>query len=185
MLFRSFGHVDAHAPPFLIQKFTGQSQTVGSLLDPDPVLDARPDLAQLDELEPVPAGTAGRVGDDLHGVAVFKGRVQGHDAAVDLGPGAMIAHFRVDQIGEVHGRAPFGQFLDLAFGRENVHLVLKQVEAQSGHEIAGILEIALPVQNLAQPAEAVGILGLLAAPLLVGPVGGHAVFRQDGASLPC
>ena len=33
----------------------------------------------------------------------------------------------------------------------------QEIEAQGGHEIAGVLEIALPIKNLAQPAETVGI----------------------------
>ncbi|KAF5028715.1 hypothetical protein DSECCO2_656130 [anaerobic digester metagenome] len=92
----------------------------------------------------------------------------------------MFADGGMDEEGEVHGRAAFGQFLDFALGGEDVDLVLEEIEAQVGHEFARVLEFALPVHDLAQPGEALDILGIELAffAFFVFPVRGHTFFGE-------
>ena len=52
-----------------------------------------------------------------------------HDAAVDLGPDAAVADVGVDGVGEIDRRRPGRQALHLALGREDVDLVVEQVDA--------------------------------------------------------
>ena len=67
-------------------------------------------LAGFDDVEPVARWPVrGLRGHDLHKVARFQGTGQGHDAAVDLGADAAVAHGRVDAIGEIQRRAPRGR----------------------------------------------------------------------------
>ena len=144
-------------------------------------------LAGLDDVEPVARGAVGGLrGHDFHEVARLQRTGQGHDAAVDLGPDAAVAHGGVDAVGEVQRRSPARQGNDVALGGEDEHFVGKEVELQKFAKVRGIARLALPVEDAAEPAQlGVQFVDLLA--LFVSPVGGDAVFggtvHLEGADL--
>ena len=77
--------------------------------------------------------------------------MQRHDAAVDLRADTAMADVGVHAVGEVERRRSGRQALDLALGREHVHLVGEQVDAQRVHELPRIARVLLPVGELRQP----------------------------------
>ena len=149
---------------------------MGAFLGTQVALDTAAGAGRLDDLEPVAIGVARRIGDDLHDVAVLERRAQRHEAAVDLGPGAMMAHLAVDVEGEVQRRGAFGQFLHVTGRGVDVDLVLEQVQLERMHELARVRFVALALEDLAQPGELFQVLGVDPALFLVQPVRGHTVF---------
>ena len=105
-----------------------------------------------------------------------KFRAQGHHAAVDLGAGAAVAHFRVDGIGKIHQRGAPGQFLDIAGGGKGINLIRIELQAHPLQEFLGVLQLLLEVHHLLEPGEALGVLFVEGPPLLVAPVGRNAFF---------
>ena len=108
--------------------------------------------------------------------------------AVDPGADGAVADLGVHREGEVDRRGLPGQADDVALGREDEDLLRTEVVAQRLEELAGLLGLALPVQQLAQPQHVVGRADLgrrtelagagpAAGPraLLVLPVRGDAV----------
>jgi hypothetical protein len=89
-----------------------------------------------------------------------------------------VANLGVDGVGEVDGRGPAGQGLDLALGREAVDLLGIEVQLERVQELVGVLHLLLPLQQLAQPGEGLVVLVEPALPLLVLPVGGDALLRD-------
>ena len=77
-----------------------------------------------------------------------------HHAAVDLGADAGVADLGVNGVGEVDGRAVGGNHNDLSFGREGVDLVGIEVHLQAGEEFVGVGHLLLPLDELADPVEA-------------------------------
>ncbi len=76
----------------------------------------------------------------------------------------------MDPVGEVERRGAAREGEDLPLGREDVDLVRVEVDLQRGEERARVLDLLLPLQELAQP-EDVGIAGQRRGlPLLVAPV---------------
>ena len=67
--------------------------------------------------------------------------------AVDLRADAAVADVGVDLVGEVERRRARRQRLDLALGREDEDLVLEQVDLQGVHELLGVRQLLLPVQQ--------------------------------------
>ncbi len=135
------------------------------LLEPLPDLVAR--AGARDELQPVARGSLRRLGgEDLDDVARLQPVGERDDAAVDLGSDAAVADVGVDGVGEIDRSRARGQALDLALGREDVHLVVEQVDAQRLHELAGVLRLRLPVHDLPQPLQ---LLRLGVGPLAARP----------------
>ena len=131
-------------------------------------------------------------GEDLDHVAVVEGGLQRHQAAVDPRADGVVADLGVHGVGEVDGRRAHRQRDDVAARGEDVDLLLVHLEAQRLQELARVLDLALPVEQLAQPgqvvlvAEAVGVDAGLAV-LLVLPVRRDAVLGAavlgEGADL--
>ena len=67
------GHVDADLAAFLFQHFPAELYGAHALLGTDVVLYAVAGPGGLDDLEPVPVGIAGRIGDDFDGIPVLQG----------------------------------------------------------------------------------------------------------------
>ena len=67
-----------------------------------PLADAVTRRRRRHKVEPVQAGVRRLRGQDLNEVAVLQRRCQGAQAIVDAGALAVVAHLRVDPIGEVH-----------------------------------------------------------------------------------
>ena len=79
------------------------------------------------KIEPSGIGPAVGRGDDLHGLAVLQRGAQRHQAPVDLGGHAGVAHVGMHRVGEVHGGGAARQAADVALGREHVDFVREQV----------------------------------------------------------
>ena len=130
--------------------------------------------------EPVAAGLVARRGQDLDDVAVAQLVAQRHDLAVDARAHALVADLGVDRVGEVDRAGVLGQGLDLALGREAVHLLGVEVDLERVQELVRVLDLLLPLEHLAQPGEGLVVLVEAGLALLVLPVGrdallGHAV----------
>ena len=151
----------------------------------EPLLDLVAGAGALDELEPV-ARRPGAVGlgrQHLDDVAVLERRLERHEAAVDARADAVVPDLGVDGIREVDGRAAHGQRDDRALRGEDVDLAAAHLEAQRVEELARVLGLALPVEQLAQPGHVVlrgDLAGRAAPPPLLGvlvlPVRGDAVL---------
>ena len=148
----------------------------GALAGVDDVLDFVARAGGLDERQPVLAGLVARLGHDLDDVAVVQRRAQRHDAAVHLGADAGLAHVGVNGVGEVDGRGVARQHDHLAARREGVDLLRVQVHLEGGHELAGVLHVALPLHQVAQPGDALVVCRRSLASFLVLPVGRDALL---------
>ena len=93
--------------------------------------------------------------------------VERHEPAVHLGADAGVADLGVDRVGEVDRRGAAGQGDDPALRREDVDLVLLEVDLQHVEEPLGVGDLGLPVDDAVEPDHVV-------AGALVGPVGGDA-----------
>ena len=102
--------------------------------------------------------------------------VQRHDVAVDLGPDAAVADVGVDGVGEVERGRAAGEVLHFALRGEDEDLVLEEVDLERLEELGRVL-VALGLDQLAQPGHLLA-LGVAAAALLVGDVGGDPVLGQ-------
>ncbi len=124
--------------------------------------------------QPVAAGVGLLAGQDLDAVAAAQAIGQRHDATVDLGAPAAVAHHGVHLVGEIERRGALRQIQHLILRAECIDPVFGQL----GIERPGQL-IALPVlrllQQLAHPGD-LAVEGLLRAlaTFLVLPVRGHA-----------
>ena len=109
-------------------------------------------------------------------------RLEGDQPAVDAGADGAVADLGVDGVGEVDRRRPDRQRLDLAARGEDVDLGPVDLEPQGLEELPRVVDLALPVEQLAHPRHVVVVAGAvgvdaLAAVLLVLPVRGDAVLR--------
>ena len=82
-------------------------------------------------------------GHDLDDVALPQGVAERHQLAVDLGAHTMMAHIRVDGIGEVEGRGALGEGLHVALGREHVDLVGEKIDPDGVEEFLRVRDVAL------------------------------------------
>ncbi len=90
-----------------------------------------------------------------------------------------MAELGVDLVGEVDGSHAAGEREDLALGREDVDLLRVEVDLQAGQEGARVLDLLLPLQELAQPEDVrIALLGVVRA-LLVVPVGGDPLLGHQ------
>ena len=146
----------------------------------EPLLDPVLGGLGLDDVQPVPAGPGlGVGGDDLHHVVGLQGIIEAHHVPVDFGVLGMVAYVGVDAVGEVEGRAADGQIQDLPLGRQHVNVLAQVVLHHVLGELGAVLAVVPGfVHHMPEPAGALVHLGLDGAPLLVHPVGGHAVFRS-------
>ena len=152
---------------------------LGAPLPREPLADPRAGPARGDELQPVLRRTGVGIlgGHHLHGVAGGELGGQRHEAAIDPSPDAAVAHLGVDGVGEVHRGGAHRQGHHVAARREDEHLVLLELDLEVAEELLGIVALLGPVDDPAQPGQVV------AAVLLVVPVGGHAVLGP-GVHLP-
>ncbi len=144
-------------------------------------LEELPDLVsragRLDDREPVARRAALALGGQhLDDVARLQLVGERHDPPVDLRADAAVADVGVDLVGEVERRRAGGQRLDLALRREDEDLVLEQVDLQGVHELLGVRQLLLPVQEPSEPAQLAVVVGRLVG--LVEPVRGDAELRH-------
>ena len=91
-------------------------------------------------------------GDNLHNVPGLELGVEGDDAPVDQGAGHVVAHLRVDGVGEVDGGGPGGQALHVPLGGKDEHLVGEHIHLQGSHKFLRI-GVLLALQQLADPLD--------------------------------
>src|SRR5690606_2289711 len=162
-----------------LQQVASEGDGLLALLLLDEGADAGLGPGRLDEGQPVLGGKGVRAGEDLDRVAVLELVAQRHDLAVDLGPDASLADLGVNGVGEIDRRRTLGKVDDVAARREDEDLVGEEVHLHRLEELLRILEVLLPLHQLAQPGEfLLVILEVAGAALLVRPVRGDALLRH-------
>ena len=160
-----------------LQQLAADFDGAAALVFVEPVLDLVAGAGAFDEGQPVAAGLVIFLGDDFDDVAGAQLGAQGRHAAVDLGADAGVADLGVDGVGEIDRRAVGGDDDNLSLGREGVDLVGVEVHLQAGEELVGVGHLLLPLDELANPVEALLVAGGDdAAAGLVLPVGGDALL---------
>ena len=149
------------------------------LLEPLPYL--LPRVRSVDEaqvgVQPVPAWPAVRLGrEDLDDVTVVELVVQRHHPPIHLGTDAVVSKVSVNPVGEIKRGRPFGQVLDLPLGRIDEDLITKHVRSDRLQELLSTVQLPVPVNQLAQPADACLDTGIGLVPFLVAPMDGDAVL---------
>jgi hypothetical protein len=185
---------------------SGQSVTAENSLQREPTLAhgiAEPILSGLDRLlsalmgEPLPdlgagargadepepvlgrSGGLGLGGENLDGVTVGQLALQRDQTAVDSGTDASVPDLGMHGVGEVHRGTALRKADHVTLRSEDENLLRTEFEAQGLQELAGLLVLPLPVQQLAEPQHLVVALGRRAAlGLLVLPVRGNAELRR-------
>ena len=104
------------------------------------------------DIEPV-AGRAviGLVGDNGHDIAVFELVFQRYQLAVDLGPYAVMAHFRMNAVSKVNGNRAFRQIHHITFGRKDKDFIRENIHFQGFKVFLGVAEFLLETHHLPQP----------------------------------
>ena len=162
---------------FALEQLAADFDGAAALVFIEPVLDLVAGAGAFDEGEPVAAGLVVFLGDDFDDVAGAELGAQRHHAAIDLGADAGVADFSVNGVGEVDGRAVGGNHDDFPLGREGVDLVGIEVHLQAGEEFVGVRHLLLPLDELANPVEALFVAGGDGVGAgLVFPVSGDAFF---------
>jgi len=171
---------EAETPEFLLHDAATGGHVLLEVLAPEPVLHlmAGPAGGQVAEgrVEPVTARAAFLHGQDLDPITGLECMGERYHAAVDLGAAAAVADLGVDLVGEVDGRGPGGQIDDLAGGGEYVDPIGEHRRLELVDELAGLADLVLPFQQLAQPGDFLVEVAVRLRAFLVAPVGGHAVF---------
>src|SRR5256885_3373031 len=172
---RQVGKVEAvHAVQLLSQRGRALGHVLLSALALEPLADALLGRCALDEVQPVAArAVRSPRGQDLHDLPVLQLVVERNHAAVDLGPDAAVADLGVDAVGKVDGRRVRRQGDHVAARREDVDLVLEQVDLDRVQERLGVPHLVLPLQQAAEPRELL-VEGRILATFLVSPVRGDA-----------
>ena len=172
-------HGDFESARFALKQLAADLDGAAALVFVEPVLDLVAGARTFDEGEPVAAGLVVLLRDDFDDVAGAQLGAQRHHAAVNLGADAGVANFSVNGVGEVDGGAVGGNHNDFPFGREGVDLVGIEVHLQAGEEFVGVRHLLLPLDELANPVEALFVAGGDDAVFgLVFPVRGDALFSD-------
>ena len=104
---------------------------------------------------------------------------------VNLGADAVVAHLGVNGVGKVERRGAGTKCHDLALGRKDKNLLVKQVNLQRVQVFLGVGDLIRrsPIERMFEPVnlvvQALGIIGLRrrrSARLLIEPVGSNAVL---------
>src|SRR5688572_18761325 len=93
------------------------------------------------------------VADDVDDVAVAELVSDWLHLAVDARAGDAIAELRVDPVREVDRRRATGKDAHVALGREDVDLVLEEIDFDAFEKFGRVLEILLPLHQLTEPSE--------------------------------
>ena len=122
---------------------------------------------------------------DLHHVAVGERRAQWSKLAVDLHPDGRVADVGVHSVGEIERHGAARQADQLAFGREDEHLVEEHFELGVLDQVLGVAAVFEHLHQLAQVDQRVAAAGRLhrlgveaVGLVLVAPVGGDPLLRH-------
>ena len=88
----------------------------------------------------------------------------------------MMADLGVDAVGEVDDRRALRKIEHVALGGEDEDLFGEEVILDGGEELLRILDVLLPLDQAAQPGEALGLAQTRRSAFLVAPVRGDAFF---------
>ena len=168
---------DAVFARFFFDQLAADFDGALALVNVEPVLDLVAGARRLDDGEPVAAGLVSGLGDDFNDVAGVELVAERNHAPVDFGAGAAVADFGVNGVGEVDGSGFARQDQDFALGREGVNLFRVEIDFQSGKEFVGVGDVALPLDDLTEPGEALLVLSGDGA-VFVFPVGGDAFLAH-------
>ena len=176
-------HGDAVAAEFAVELIFALDDIFVALLLFKPVADLVARFARLDNFQPVAARAMGLFArDDFDDLAGLEHGGDRHHAAVDLRADHAVADGGMDGVGEVDDRCADGEVDDLAFGRKDIDLFGGQVRLDGADEVGRVLGIALVLEDLAHPHQALfhRILAGLAVlhAELIFPVRGDAVFGR-------
>ena len=170
---------DTHVPEFILEHGTSAKDIFLPAFLLVPLLDLGTGRTALDEVQPVSAGTGGRLGSpDLNDVTVLQHRVIGDDPTVDLRSDHVVADIRVDAVGKVDRGGAGREVDDIPLGGEDENLVGEHVDLQVVDKVGGV-GFLLALQQTADPGELVLVsVSQCAAAVahLVFPVGRNAVF---------
>ena len=175
LVLRQVRQADAvHAVELLVEQVMALGHVLLAALALEPLADPLLGRCALDEVEPVAAGPVRSLGgEDLDDLAVLERVLQRHHPTVDLGADAVVTDLRVDAIREVHGRRVGREVDDIAARRENVDLVLEEIDLDGVQERLSVPHLALPFEQAAQPGELL-VEARILPPFLICPVGGDA-----------
>ena len=144
-----------------------------ALVHVEPVLDFVARARGLDQAEPVAAGLVAGLGEDFDDVAGVQLVAQRNHASVDFRADAGVTDFGVNGIGEIDRRGIARKHHDFALRREGVNLFGIEIDFQRGQKFVGIADIALPLDHLPQPCQALLVLRRDRA-VFIFPVGGDS-----------
>ena len=167
-----------HAVQLLVEQVVPLGHVLLAALALEPLADPFLGGGALDEVQPVAAWSVRALGgQNLDDLAVLQLVVERDHAAVDLRPDAVVADLGVDAVGEVDRSRVGGQVDHVAAGREDVDLVLEEVDLDRVEKRLGIPHLVLPLEQAAQPGQLLVEARVLAS-FLVGPVGGDPELRD-------
>ena len=141
------------------------------------MLDFVPRARGFNQRQPIAAGLVAGLClnfDDVTGVQLV---AQRNHASVNFGADAGVAHFGMNGVGEIDGRGIARQNHDFSLGSEGVDLFGIEVDFQRGKKFVGIADVALPLDHLPQPGEALFVLGGDGA-VFVFPVSRDSLLRH-------
>ena len=81
-----------------------------------------------------------------------------------------MADVGVHEIGEVERRSTSGKLLHIALRRKDVDLILEDIKSNALEELRGVGDVALPLEQLAQPGELRVVGGICLRAILIAPV---------------
>ena len=122
----------------------------------------------VDEGKPVARRRVALLRDDFDHVAIGQRVAQRNHFAIHFCAGALMAHFGVDRVREIHRRGAARQHHHAPLRREGVNLFGIQIHAQGGKKFARLLHLLHPFDQVAHPDDAliVGRATRLRAPPL-------------------
>ena len=123
---------------------TPKGYTALSLLGLNPVPDACTSSRGLDNAKPVPARHVFGRGDNLDNVSIYQFVFERHQLAVYLGPGALIAYFCVNAVGEIDWRGAAWKGLHLSIWGKHVDFIRKKIQSDCLEEFSRVFEVLLP-----------------------------------------
>ena len=89
----------------------------------------------------------------LNDIPRLQAVLQWDEAIVHLRTNTAMPNIGVDEIGKVEWRGASGELLDVSLRREDIDLVLEDVEAHPLKELGGVGDVALPLKELTEPGE--------------------------------
>ena len=133
----------------------------------EPLADLGLGPRRLGDAQPVArrSGGVGLAGDDLDDVGRAQHRVERHETSVHLRAHAVVPDLGVHGVGEVDRRRALDERDDPALGREDVDLVLAEVELQGLEEGDRVVLFLFDVGEALHPGDSLARGALLVAPV--------------------